>query len=162
MHKQLNIILLRTIVVLFISSTATIYTKAQVKTENNKIMKSFKFRELNKEEYHVIIEKGTERPYSGTYNDHSQEGIYACKQCGNHLYNSTDKFNSNCGWPSFDDEIKGAVKRVIDADQRRTEIICSRCNGHLGHVFTGEGFTSKNTRHCVNSISMIFIPKEKQ
>ncbi|WP_438829969.1 bifunctional methionine sulfoxide reductase B/A protein [Sanguibacteroides justesenii] len=115
-------------------------------------------RELTEAEKQVIIHKGTELPFTGKYYDFKGKGTYVCKQCGASLYRSEDKFDSRCGWPSFDDEIKGAVKRVTDADGRRTEILCANCGAHLGHVFVGEGFTSKNTRHCVNSISMEFIP----
>ncbi|WP_438829496.1 MULTISPECIES: bifunctional methionine sulfoxide reductase B/A protein [Sanguibacteroides] len=115
-------------------------------------------RELTEAEKQVIIHKGTELPFTGKYYDFKGKGTYVCKQCGASLYRSEDKFDSRCGWPSFDDEIKGAVKRVTDADGRRTEILCAGCGAHLGHVFVGEGFTSKNTRHCVNSISMEFIP----
>ena len=121
-------------------------------------------KKLTPEEIEVIVNKGTERPYSGKYNDFYKEGLYLCKACDNPLFYSDDKFNSNCGWPSFDDEIKGSIKRIPDYSlgRVRTEIICSNCNGHLGHVFEGENFTEKNIRHCVNSISIKFIENEKK
>ena len=127
----------------------------------NKITDSSKYNALTEEEAYVIEHKGTEYPFTGALLENKTEGIYICKRCNAPLYRSEDKFESYCGWPSFDDEIEGAVLQLPDADGRRTEIVCSNCKGHLGHVFKGEGFTSKDTRHCVNSISMEFISKEE-
>jgi methionine-R-sulfoxide reductase len=124
--------------------------------------KKAEFRELTQEEKRVIVNKGTEMPFTGKYFSFWERGTYVCKRCGAALYRSESKFESDCGWPSFDDEIPGAVKRSVDADKVRTEITCANCGAHLGHVFIGEGFTKKNTRHCVNSISMDFIPDKKK
>ena len=115
---------------------------------------------LTSEEEQVIVHKGTEMPFTGKYYAFWEKGTYACKRCGAKLYRSENKFEANCGWPSFDDEIPGAVKRLPDPDGRRTEIQCTNCGAHLGHVFSGEHFTEKDTRHCVNSMSMDFIPDQ--
>ncbi len=117
-----------------------------------------KYNKLTAEEEAVIIGKATEPPFSGEYNRQFGPGIYVCKRCNAPLYRSEHKFDAHCGWPAFDQEIVGAVERIPDADGRRTEIVCAKCKAHLGHVFSGEGFTPTQQRHCVNSISMKFIP----
>jgi methionine-R-sulfoxide reductase len=150
--KQIGIILL-----IALSTIANAQDKTKSKKET--IMK---FNELTAFEKSVIEGKGTERPFTGIYYKHDEKGTYICKKCNEPLYRSSDKFDAHCGWPSFDDEIKGAVKRTVDVDGRRTEITCAKCGAHLGHVFVGEGFTSKNTRHCVNSVSLNFLPELKK
>lgn len=119
------------------------------------------YNKLSKEEERVILFGGTELPFSGEYYGNVRRGVYVCKRCGEPLYRSEDKFDSGCGWPSFDGEVEGAVKRLTDKDGMRTEIRCSKCDAHLGHVFLNEGFTKKNVRHCVNSISLEFIPDKE-
>ncbi|MCE3036683.1 methionine-R-sulfoxide reductase [Helicobacter anatolicus] len=113
-------------------------------------------QKLTQEEARIILEKGTEPPFSGEYDRFFEEGIYVCRQCENPLFSSESKFKSGCGWPSFEDCIEGGVKESLDADGRRIEITCANCGGHLGHVFRGEGYTDKDTRHCVNSLSIRF------
>ncbi|HNS31610.1 MAG TPA: bifunctional methionine sulfoxide reductase B/A protein [bacterium] len=124
-------------------------------------MKKANKKPLNEDEKRVILEKGTEKAFSGKYWNHFEKGTFVCRNCGAQLYRSDDKFDSGCGWPAFDDELAGAVKRQLDADGKRTEIVCAKCGGHLGHVFKGEQYTPKDTRHCVNSLSIKFIPDRK-
>jgi methionine-R-sulfoxide reductase len=147
--------------VLIILIALTTVVNAQDKSKQIKDTK-MTFNELTEFERYVIEGKGTERPFTGIYYQNNESGTYVCKKCDAPLYRSADKFDAHCGWPSFDDEIKGAVKRTTDADGRRTEITCARCSAHLGHVFIGEGLTSKNTRHCVNSVSLNFLPESKK
>jgi methionine-R-sulfoxide reductase len=119
-----------------------------------------KLNKLTPAEERVIVHKGTEPPFTGEYDSYFQEGTYVCRRCSTPLYNSSSKFHSGCGWPSFDQEIAESVKKIPDPDGQRTEIECAACGAHLGHVFTGEYFTPANTRHCVNSVSLKFIPKQ--
>ena len=121
-----------------------------------------KLNNLTSAQEEVILKKGTEPPFSGKYNDFFKDGTYVCARCDNPLYSSAAKFKSGCGWPAFDDEFEGAVKHIPDADGLRTEIVCGKCGAHLGHVFTGENLTPKDTRHCVNSLSINFIPKDQK
>lgn len=144
-------------------TTAKVAPKEEINeslTKNNTTkMDTTHYNKLTDEEKYVILQKGTERPFTGDLLENTAKGTYTCKQCNAPLYRSEDKFESECGWPSFDDEIAGAVKHIPDADGVRTEIVCAKCGGHLGHVFIGEHFTDKNTRHCVNSVSMNFVPE---
>ena len=149
------------IILLSLICSIPLVSACQQKT-TKKMEQNAKYNKLNDYEKKVLLEKATDRPYTGEYTDNKKTGTYICRQCNNPLYESKDKFDSHCGWPSFDDEIKGSVKQIPDADGMRTEIVCNNCQGHLGHVFMGEGFTNKNTRHCVNSTSMVFVEVGKE
>ncbi len=163
-HKQKIVPL---ILILVLAMPAVIGQQSDSTSEGKKmemppvIKNPMKDNKLTEFEQYVILKKGTERAGTGEYDEHFEKGTYICKQCNAPLYKSSSKFESHCGWPSFDDEIEGAVIRKPDPDGFRTEIICANCGAHLGHVFTGEHYTKKNTRHCVNSVSLKFIPDKK-
>ena len=146
---------------LLVSTSLFACAQKQEKATTSKTTNKMEYNKLTKEEEDVIVRKGTEWAGTGKYDKFFEKGTYICKRCNSPLYKSDTKFDAHCGWPAFDDEIKGAVKRIPDADGSRTEIVCAKCDAHLGHVFVGEGLTAKNTRHCVNSISMTFIPDKK-
>ena len=136
---------------------ATDKRQPEEETEKQQHMTASSYNDLTPEETYIIIDKGTEAPGTGELLNNKEPGTYICRRCNAALYKSADKFESHCGWPSFDDEIKGAVRREADADGYRVEILCQNCDGHLGHVFKGEKMTAKDTRHCVNSVSMSFV-----
>lgn len=127
--------------------------------EKTDIINNMKLNKLTKQEENVIVHKATEAPFTGEYDDFYKEGIYVCRQCDNPLFDSRTKFDAGCGWPAFDDHFPKAVKQIPDMDGRRIEIVCAKCGGHLGHVFKGEKLTAKDTRHCVNSLSLKFVPR---
>ena len=147
--------------VTFTSACAQNKTEGAKTMEVKKVTNAMNWNKLTAEEERVIVNKGTEYPGTGKYDKFDEKGTFVCKRCNAPLYKSDSKFDAHCGWPSFDDEVKGAVKKIRDADGMRTEIVCAKCDAHLGHVFTGEGLTAKNTRHCVNSVSMSFVPDKK-
>ena len=161
--KKLTIISVITFITLISALAVSNAEEKQKNKQPNKpsIEQIMSFRKLTPEEQYVILNKGTERPYTGKFEKHYEKGVYTCRQCGSALYISDSKFKSDCGWPSFDDSIPDKVLEQPDADGHRVEILCNTCKGHLGHIFRGEGFTPKNTRHCVNSISMDFIPENQ-
>lgn len=149
-------------ILFFAFGCISLFACSQQPADTNKMAKdpvsNHEYNKLTPQQEAVILHKATDRPFTGDYYEKTDKGIYVCRQCNNRLYRSDDKFESHCGWPSFDDEIEGSVIRVPDADGMRTEIICANCKGHLGHVFLNEGFTDKETRHCVNTSSIQFYP----
>ncbi|UCC97930.1 MAG: bifunctional methionine sulfoxide reductase B/A protein [Phycisphaerales bacterium] len=162
LRKPLNLRTLRSVAVVAPASSAAKEFEVDIFVDEIAFYRESKmYKKLTPEEERVIIGKGTERPFTGEYTNHFEEGTYTCKQCGEKLFDSSSKFHSNCGWPSFDDQIPGTVKMLPDADGVRTEIVCAKCGGHLGHVFVGERLTPRNTRYCVNSISMGFVPASR-